>query len=98
MVDVNTYYFKLLTYNKVKLEEFSINECISKFLDSKGTINSTRRIRRILDVKYERDDLNKSMDEQCQHLSPNKREIILQILEKMRVCLMEHWVRGNTSS
>ena len=44
-----------------------VDEC----LNSEGTISSTCWIRRILDRKYEKDDLNKGMDEQCQHLSPN---------------------------
>ena len=38
-----------------------------------------RRMRGILDAKYKKADLNKFMTEQCQHLIPSKREIILNI-------------------
>ena len=79
MVDVSTYYFKPLTDNKVKPEELFINAYVKKCLESEGTIISARRIRRILDTKYENDDLNKVMNEQCQHLIPNKQEILLHI-------------------
>ena len=81
MVDVITYDFKTLTVNKVKPEESFINVCVDKCLESKVTITSARRIRRILDVKYKNADLNKVMGEQCQHLSPNKRERFLHIIE-----------------
>ena len=73
MVDASTYDFKPLTNNKVKPGESFINGYVDNCLNSEGTINSTRRIRRILDSNYEKDDLNKVMDEQCQHLSPNER-------------------------
>ena len=94
MLDVNTYGYKPLIYNKVKPEESYINAYVDKCLESEGTISSTRIIRRLLDVKYEKADLCKSVDEKCQHLCPNEGEIILHILEKLRVCSMEHWVRG----
>ena len=71
MVDVNTYQFKPLKENKVKLEESFINAYIDKCLESEGTISSTSKILIILDAKYEKSDLNKAMDEQCQHLCPN---------------------------
>ena len=45
----------------------------------RSTISSTGRIRRILDSRYEKADLNQVMDKQCQHLSPNK---LLHILRK----------------
>ena len=45
-----------------------------------GTISSTYRIRSILDAKYEKADLNQVMDNQCQHLRPNKLERLLYIL------------------
>ena len=48
-------------------------------------ISSTRRIRKILDVNYEKADLNKVMDEKCQHLIPNEQEKLLHILEKNEI-------------
>ena len=96
MVEVKTYDFKPLTENKVKPEESFINAYVDKCLDSEGIISSTHRIRRTLDTKYKKSNLNKIVDEQCLHLSPNKREILLHISEKMKVCSMEHWVSGKS--
>ena len=73
VVDVSTYDFKYLIDNKVKIEESFINVYIDKCLESEGTIIPTSRIRRILDVKYKKADLNKFIDNQCQQLSSNKR-------------------------
>ena len=36
-------------------------------------------MRRILDAKYEKADLNKIMREKCQHLAPRERENILKL-------------------
>ena len=73
ILDVSTYDFKSLTDNKVKPEEYFINAYVNKFLKSEGIISSTHRIHRILDTKNKKGDLNRVMDEQCQHLNPNKR-------------------------
>ena len=67
MVDVRIYGFKLLTDNKVKPEEYFINTYIDECLEYQGTINSTRRIRILLDTKEEKDKLNKVMNEQWQY-------------------------------
>ena len=73
MVDIITYDFKLLIYNKVKPEESFINAYVGELLESEGKMSSTRRILIVLDAKYEKADLNQVMDEQCQQLSHNKR-------------------------
>ena len=39
-------------------------------------------MRRILDAKHEKTDLNKDMAEKCQHLPHKQRENILQLLHK----------------
>ena len=90
IVDVSTYDFKTLTDNKVKPEESFINAYVNECLESEGKMSSTRIIFRILVTKYEKADLNKVMDEQCQHLSPNEQWILLHILEKLKVYSMEH--------
>ena len=73
MVEVRDHHFKLLTDKKVKPEESFINAYVDKCLEYEGTISSTRRIRRILDARYEKADLNKVVYEHCQRLNPNKR-------------------------
>ena len=67
MVDVSTYEFEPLAENIVKSEESFVNANVNECFDSKGTINSTRRIRILLDTKEEKDKLNKVMNEQWQY-------------------------------
>ena len=61
MVVLSNYDFKYLTVNIIKPEESFINLCANKCLKSESTISSTRRMRIILDAKYENTDLNKFM-------------------------------------
>ena len=58
IVDISTYDFKPLTDNKVKPEESFINAYVNECLESKGIIISALKIRRTLDVKYQKSDLN----------------------------------------
>ena len=60
-------------------------------------MNSTRRMRRILDEKYEKADLNKVMTKQCQHLTATERHRLLHLLNKFEGFLTERWVRGKTT-
>ena len=85
MVDISTYYFKPLTDKKVKPKESFINFYVDECLDSKGTISSTRGIRRILDAKGENSDLTQVMEKKYQPLSPNKQERLLHILRKFEI-------------
>ena len=73
MVDLRNYDFKSLTDNIVKLEESFINLYVDECLESESTISSTRRMRILLDARYEKSDLNKVIIETFQHLSPIKR-------------------------
>ena len=41
-------------------------------------------MRRILYAKYENDDLNKVMTEQCQHLTTTERHRLLHLLKKFK--------------
>ena len=63
MLDVSKQDFKTLTENKVKPEEPFTNAYVDESLEFEGTISSTHRIRRVLDAKYEKSDLNQVMDE-----------------------------------
>ena len=69
IVEVINYKFKYLTYKIVKPEESFINLYVNECLNSKSTIRSTHRMRRILDAKYENADLKKVTTKKCQHLS-----------------------------
>ena len=46
-----------------------------------------RRMRKILHCKYNKDELNKVVDEQCQHLNPKERERLLNLLIKFEYLL-----------
>ena len=66
---VSNYNFKSISDKTVKPEECFINSYADECLKSENAKSSTRRIHRILDVKYEKSDLKYIMTEQCQHLT-----------------------------
>ena len=81
VVEVINYNFKYIIYITVKLEEYFINLYVDEDFESDNTIKSTRRMRRILDVKYKKADLNEVMTKQCQkHLTTKEFHRLLQIL------------------
>ena len=55
---------------------------VSECFESKSAICATIRMRRILDPKYKKSDLNKVMTKQWQHLNTEEREILLNLLRK----------------
>ena len=59
-----------------------MNSYIDKFHESDSAISSIHRMRRILDTKYEKSDLNKVMTKQCQHLTATERYRLQHILKK----------------
>ena len=84
MVDVSNYNFKSITHKTVKPEGCFINLYIDKEFKSDNPIKSTRRMCRILDVKYENADINEIMTKQCQkHLTATKLHALLQLLNKL---------------
>ena len=60
-VDVSNYNFTYITGKTVKLEESFINSYVNECFKSNSAIISTSRMRRILDAKYKKSDLNKVM-------------------------------------
>ena len=65
MIDVRNYEFKSITDKTVKPKESFINLYIDGDFKSENAIESTHRMRRILDAEYEKDDLNEFMTKQC---------------------------------
>ena len=55
---------------------------VSECFESESAISATRRIRRILDAKYEKVDLNKVMTKKFQHLNTKEPEKLLHLLRK----------------
>ena len=45
---------------------------------------STTKLRTILDAKYEKSDLNKVKENQCQHLTEVQRNELLKLLQKFK--------------
>ena len=72
MVELSNYEFKSLMENIAKTEEYFINLYINKYPKSESSISSMHIVHRILEDKYEKDNLNKIITEQCQHLSPSE--------------------------
>ena len=69
IVEVSDYDFKFITDKTVKLEESFVNLYVDGCIKSDRTISSTRIMRRIIDAKYKKSDLNKVMNEQYQHIT-----------------------------
>ena len=51
-------------------------------------------MRRILDAKYEKADLNKVMTKKCQHLTATETHRLLHFQKKSKICSTERWVHG----
>ena len=90
MVDLSNCDFKPLSVKIVKPEESFINAYVNECLGSEGDISSTRIMRRILDAKHNKADLNKVMSNKCQHLSPKEGEKIFNLCVTLNICSMEH--------
>ena len=82
MVDTSNYDFNIIRYKTVKLEESFISSYVNECLESESEISATRRMRRILDVKYKKADLNKVISKKCQHINNEDRERLLILLRK----------------
>ena len=71
-----------LAAKAIKLEESFINGYLSECFESQSAISATRRIRRIVDAKCKKADINKVMAKQHQHLNIKETEILLSLLKK----------------
>ena len=69
MVDVRNYDFNIIMAKTVKPEESFINSYVDECFESNSAISETQIMRRILDARYKKSDLNNIMTEKCQHLS-----------------------------
>ena len=82
MADVRNYEYALLTDKIVNPEESFLNFYVNECFGSENTIKPTQQIRRILDAKYKKEDINKVMTKKYQHLSTKEQEILLVLLLK----------------
>ena len=69
MVDMGAYEFPYLNTGKITPEESFTNAYTEDINESEQVRTSTKRLHAILDYKYKKADLNKVMENQCQHLT-----------------------------
>ena len=62
--------------------------------ESEHVRTAKKRLRVILDAKYEKSYLHQVMENQCQHLTMKQRNKLLQLLKNSKSCLMEHLAPG----
>ena len=67
MVDLGTYTFKILNTLEITPDESFTNYYAKEVYDSKHEHTATKELRLILYAKYEKTDLHKVMDNQCQY-------------------------------
>ena len=81
MVDLGTYIFKDLNTGKSTPKESFTNAYVKEVYESEHLRSATKRLRVILDAKYEKVDLHKVMETQCQHLTMTQYNESLQLLK-----------------
>ena len=78
------YIFKDLNKGKITPGEQFTNDYIKEVYESDHVRTVTKRLRVILDAKYEKADLHKVMENQCQHSTMTQRNELLKLLQKFR--------------
>ena len=82
MVDLGMYIFKDLNTGNIKPEEQFTNVNAEEVYESDHLRTSTKKLLVILDYKYEKSDLHKVKENQCQHLTTTKLNELLKLLQK----------------
>ena len=83
MVDLGVYVFKDLNTRRIKTANVFTNSYVEEVYDSEDVRTSTRRLRIILDAKYEKVDVNKVVETQCQHLIMTQRIVLFKKNQKI---------------
>ena len=82
MVDLGAYIFKDLNTEKIEPEELFTAAYVEEVYELEHIRTATKKLRAILDAKYEKADLDKVMETQCQHLTKIQRNDLLELLQK----------------
>ena len=69
------------------------NSYAEEIYESEHVCTADEQLRIILDAKYEKVDLNKAMENQCQNLTETQLKLLLKLLQKFEDS-MEHLVPG----
>ena len=80
MVDLGTYILKYLNTDKITPEAFFNYAYVEKVYDSEHVCTATKLVLVILDAKYEKANLYKVMETQCQRLTMIQRNQMLKLL------------------
>ena len=96
MIDLGTYVFKDSNTGKITQEESVTNVYVEEVYGSQNVRTATKKLRVILNAKYEKADLHKVMEKKCQNLAMTQRNELLQYF--LKSCLMEHLASENISS
>ena len=82
MVNLSTYIIINLNTAKITPEEFFTNSYVVEVYESEHVHIATKQLSVILDAKYEKRNLQKVMENQCQHLTMTPRNELLKLLQK----------------
>ena len=94
MVDLGKYIFKDSNTGKITPEESFTNAYVKELYESEHVRTAEKRLHVILDAKYEKEDLHKVMENQCQHLTTTQRNELLNYYRNPKSCLVEHLSPG----
>ena len=72
----------LKKYRQIKRKESFTDAYVEEVYKSAHVCTATKRLHVILDAKYEKSDLHKVMETQCQHLRMTQRNDLLKFLQK----------------
>ena len=82
MVDLGTYIFKDLDTEQITPEEYFTNAHVKEVYESDHVRTTTRWLCIILNSEYEKSDLLKVMENQCQHLTMTQRNEYIKLIQK----------------
>ena len=82
MVDLGTYIFKELNTGEIPPEYFLLMLTSKEYMSQSIYILLQYLVRVILYAKYNKVNLNKVMENQCQHLTMTHRNELLKLLQK----------------
>ena len=83
-----------LNTSKIQLKETFTHAYIEEVYKLEHVRTSTKRLHAILDAKYEKADLHKYMETQCQNLTMTQRDDLLKYYKNSKSCSMEHSAPG----
>ena len=83
MVDLDMHISKDLNIWEIKPEKLFTEAHFKEVYESEYTVTTTKKLRVILDAKYEKANLHKVMENQCQHLTMTQSNNLLKLLHKL---------------